>query len=241
MLSARSTDSEAIISVRDTGIGIPPDMLTRIFDMFVQVDPRAEQNVTRQGLGIGLTLVKRLVELHGGTVEARSDGEGKGSEFIVRLPAFSDQRVTRAQSAQVPPTDGDRRKSDLPRFRILVVDDHHDSGDSLATLLRLMGHEVRVAYDGVTGTEAARAFRPQVAVLDIGMPGMTGIELGRRLRQEPGLDRLLMIALTGYGRDEDRERSREAGFDHHLVKPVDVAALNELLAQYATQLAAQSA
>jgi CheY-like chemotaxis protein len=232
VLSARVFGSEAVISVKDTGIGIPADMLGRIFDMFVQVDPSRER--TRQGLGIGLTLVKRLVELHGGTVEARSEGLGKGSEFIVRLPAFADQRSVKSDAAPKP-AGAERRKSDLTRFRILVVDDHHDAGDSLATLLRLLGHQVRVAYDGASGMEMARVFRPQVALLDIGMPGMDGIELGTRLRQEPEFERLLMIALTGYGRDEDRQRSSDAGFNAHLVKPVDVAMLNSLLAQHAAE------
>ena len=238
VLSARAYDSEAVISVRDTGIGIPADMLTRIFDMFVQVDPSRERS--RQGLGIGLTLVKRLVELHGGTIEARSEGPDKGSEFIVRLPAFADQRTVKSD-ATLKPVGAERRKSDLTRFRILVVDDHHDAGDSLATLLRLLGHQVRVAYDGQSGMEAARVFRPQVALLDIGMPGMDGIELGTRLRQEPEFEHLLMIALTGFGRDEDRQRSSDAGFNAHLVKPVDVATLNSLLAQHAPRTQKQPA
>jgi signal transduction histidine kinase/ActR/RegA family two-component response regulator len=238
VLSARSYGSEAVISVRDTGIGIPADMLSRIFDMFVQVDSSRDRS--RQGLGIGLTLVKRLVELHGGTVEARSEGHGKGSEFIVRLPAFADQRVVKTD-APAKPAGAERRKSDLTRFRILVVDDHHDAGDSLATLLRLLGHQVRVAYDGLAGMEAARVFRPQVALLDIGMPGMDGIELGTRLRQEPEFENLLMVALTGFGRDEDRQRSSAAGFNAHLVKPVDVATLNALLAQHAARAETQPA
>ena len=230
VLSARVEAGEAVISVGDNGLGIAPEMLSRIFDMFVQVDPGRER--TRQGLGIGLTLVKRLVELHGGRVEARSEGLGKGSEFIVRLPALADQRVARAAGAPPQPVGSDRRHSDLIRFRILVVDDHHDAADSLATLLRLLGHQVRVAYEGIGGIETAKAFRPEVALLDIGMPGIDGFELGTRLRREPALQRMLMIALTGYGRDEDRQRTRDAGFNAHLVKPVDIAALNTLLAQF---------
>lgn len=231
-ISARAEDSEAVIRVRDTGIGIPKEMLDQIFDMFVQVEPSPER--ARQGLGIGLTLVKRLVELHGGTVVARSDGPGRGSEFIVRLPAFADQRTIKT-GAPAKPVSTERRKSDLARFRVLVVDDHHDAGDSLATLLRLLGHQVRVAYDGASALEAARIFRPQIALLDIGMPGMDGIELGRKLRSQPEFETMLMIALTGYGRDEDRRRSTEAGFNAHLVKPVDVPALNTLIAQYAAR------
>jgi signal transduction histidine kinase/ActR/RegA family two-component response regulator len=232
VLTARRDGSTAVISVRDRGIGIPAEMLDRIFDMFVQVDTSLER--TRQGLGIGLTLVKRLVELHGGEIQARSEGRGKGSEFIVRLPAFTDQRVPRADAT--PSTDSagnERRRTDLVRFRILVVDDHHDSGESLATLLRLLGHEVRVVYDGPTALETARTFKPQVGLLDIGMPGMDGVELARRLRTDLELPDLLLVALTGYGREEDRQRSSNAGFNAHLVKPVDVAALNGLLAQRA--------
>jgi signal transduction histidine kinase/ActR/RegA family two-component response regulator len=229
-VSARGEGEDAVISVKDTGIGIPRDMLSRIFDMFVQVDPSGDR--ARQGLGIGLTLVKRIVELHGGHVEAHSAGTGQGSEFIIRLPAFADQRVKREEM----PLDaalGERRKVDAARLRILVVDDHHDAGDSLATVLRLLGHVVRVAYDGPSGLVAARAFQPDVALLDIGMPGMDGIELGQRLRHEVGLERMLMFALTGFGRDEDRHRSREAGFDAHLVKPVDLASLSQLIAEQA--------
>ena len=228
-LTAGAEGPEAVIVVRDTGIGIPADMLVKIFDMFVQIDTSLERS--RQGLGIGLTLVKRLVELHGGRVEARSEGRGKGSEFTVRLPAFADQRLATGDAAPVG-VGSERRKSDLVRFRILIVDDHHDAGDSLATLLRLLGHEVRVSYDGAAALEVARSFVPQVGLLDIGMPGMDGIELARRLRGERSLERLLLVALTGYGRDEDRQRSGEAGFNAHLVKPVDVAALNTLLAQH---------
>ena len=253
VISAQAEGPEAVIRVRDTGVGIPADMLSRIFDMFVQVDLPPER--TRQGLGIGLTLVKRLVELHGGTVVAHSEGPGLGSEFIVRLPAFADQRVMAAPGQRsglgaaggaggagaARPAGTERRKSDLARFRILVVDDHHDAGDSLATLLRLLGHQVRVAYDGMAGLEAARVFRPQVALLDIGMPGIDGIELAKRLRREPEFDDMLMIALTGYGRDEDRRRSSEAGFNAHLVKPVDIAALNGMIAKHAARLEAQIA
>jgi signal transduction histidine kinase/ActR/RegA family two-component response regulator len=232
-LSARREGGEAVITVRDTGIGIPPAMLTRIFDMFVQVDTSLERS--RQGLGIGLTLVKRLVELHGGRVDARSMGPGQGSEFIVRLPAFADQRAPRGAGTAPPPVTTERRRSDLERYRILVVDDHHDAGDSLAMLLRLMGHEVRVAYDGPTALDVARTFKPQVGLLDIGMPGMDGVELAQRLRGDLGLDRTLLVALTGFGRDADRQRSRAAGFNAHLVKPVDVPALNALMAQHAAR------
>jgi len=239
VLTARAEDGEAVISVRDTGIGIAPEMLSRIFDMFVQGDPGRDR--ARQGLGIGLTLVKRLVELHDGRVEARSEGAGTGSEFVVRLPAFVDQRVPRATPPLAPAREGERRRNDLIRFKIMVVDDHHDAADSLATLLRLLGHQVRVAYDGASALETATLFRPQVALLDIGMPGMDGFELATRLRREPALEQILMIALTGYGRDEDRQRSRDAGFNAHLVKPVDIATLNALVAQFGAGSAAHPA
>ena len=229
-LTSRLEGSDAVISVRDTGIGIPPEMLTKIFDLFVQVDPG--DLVSRQGLGIGLTLVKRLVEMHGGTVEARSEGLGTGSEFIVRLPAFSDQRTLKS-GPEPRRAEGERRRREARTYRILVVDDFHDSADSLAALLRLLGHEVRVAYDGPAALTVAEGFRPEAALLDIGMPGMDGIELAQRLRRERPAKDLLLIALTGYGRDEDKVRSLEAGFDSHLVKPVDLAALNALLAEHA--------
>jgi two-component system, sensor histidine kinase len=229
VLSARAEGPYAVISVRDNGIGIPADMLDRIFEMFVQVDTSLERS--RHGLGIGLTLVKRLVELHGGRVEARSAGRGQGSEFTIRLPAFTDQRTARTGPAAAAGYTADRRKNDLERYRILVVDDHHDAGESLAMLLRLLGHEVRVVYDGASALDIARTFKPQVGLLDIGMPGMDGVELATRLRRDLGLDQILLVALTGFGRDADRQRSIDAGFNAHLVKPVDIAALNALLAK----------
>ena len=228
-VSSRLEGSDAVIAVRDTGIGIPPEMLTRVFELFVQVDPG--DMVSRQGLGIGLTLVKRLVEMHGGSVEARSEGLGKGSEFIVRVPAFVDQRTAPSGSPLRP--ESERRRREARTYRILVVDDFHDSADSLAALLRLLGHEVRVAYDGPAALATAKAFQPEAALLDIGMPGMDGIELATRLRRDRPSKDLLLVALTGYGRDEDKQRSLDAGFDSHLVKPVDLAALNALLAEHA--------
>jgi signal transduction histidine kinase len=238
-ISARAEDGVAVVVVRDTGIGIPRDMLDRIFEMFVQVD-HARERVGEGagggggggggGLGIGLTLVKRLVEQHGGTVEARSAGVGQGSEFIVRLPAIPDQRTSnRAAAAAERSGDIERRKSARRPQRILVVDDHRDAGDSLGTLLRLLGHEVRVAYDSNAALQLARTFQPNVAVVDIAMPGMDGVELGTRFRHDPVLKNILLIALTGYGRPEDRNRTSRAGFDAHLVKPVAIEELSALL------------
>ncbi|HWC73370.1 MAG TPA: ATP-binding protein [Gemmatimonadales bacterium] len=231
-LTARREGSEIAVVVRDTGVGIPPDMLSRVFDLFVQLEPGRDRS--RQGLGLGLTLVKRLVEMHGGRVEARSAGAGQGSEFIVHLPAVADRRVAEQTRARRRPA-GERRMKDERSLRILIVDDNEDSAESLATLLRLLGHDVRVAGDGPGALETAATFTPDVALLDIGLPGMDGHELGRRLRGIPGFEHGLMLALSGYGLDADRRRSRDAGFDGHLVKPLDVDVLRARLATHFAQ------
>jgi CheY-like chemotaxis protein len=194
-------------------------MLPRVFDLFTQIDRTLDR--AQGGLGIGLTLVKSLVEMHGGTVEAASGGVGTGSEFTVRLPLLPGADGPAADTAPAPPA--------APR-RVLVVDDNHDARDSLGDLLVLSGHEVRVARSGPQAIELAREFRPDVALLDIGLPGMSGYELAGRLRAEPFGPTLLLVALTGYGQDEDRRRTREAGFDHHLTKPADLRQLAGLLA-----------
>ncbi|HUG93426.1 MAG TPA: ATP-binding protein, partial [Planctomycetaceae bacterium] len=219
----------AILRVRDTGVGIAPDQLRRIFDMFVQVDSSLERSVG--GLGIGLTLVKSLVELHGGTVEVHSAGIGEGSEFLVRLPI-----VTETPEPQPPtPAGGEPTAIGEPAAatsrRILVVDDNRDSAESLALLLNLSGHETQTAYDGLETIEAASTFRPDVVLLDIGMPRLNGYEAARRIREQPWGQDMLLVALTGWGQEEDRKKSREAGFDGHLVKPVDYDALGKLLAE----------
>ncbi|HLX06912.1 MAG TPA: ATP-binding protein [Thermoanaerobaculia bacterium] len=212
------------IRVKDTGIGIPAEMLPRIFDMFTQVDRSLERS--EGGLGIGLTLVQRLVEMHGGTVEARSDGPGKGSEFVVCLPI-----AAAAETAGLPGAATGGAEVGAPAARrILVVDDNRDSADSLEMLLRMMGNEVRTAHDGLEAVAAAAAFRPDVVLLDIGLPKVNGYEAARRIRQQEGGAKLVLIAITGWGQEEDRRRSREAGFDHHLTKPVDFADLRKLLA-----------
>jgi PAS domain S-box-containing protein len=223
-LSARREGAEAVLRVRDTGIGIAPDALPRIFDMFFQAERRTRN--AQGGLGIGLSLIRGLVELHGGRVEARSGGPGKGSEFLVRLPL---------QLLDGQP--GERRKSQepeaampLPPHRVLVVDDSTDAADSLAMLLRLQGQEVLVAYDGPSALEMAEASPPDIAFLDIGMPKMDGLEVARRFRAHPNLKRVQLVAVTGWGQPEDRQRTREVGFQHHLVKPVESAALRRLLA-----------
>lgn len=209
-------------SVRDTGVGIPADLLPKVFDLFTRLDRSAGR--ARGGLGIGLTLVRRLVLMHGGSVDARSGGPGTGSEFLVRLPLA--EGGARGEAAPRPKG----QKAALAGRRILVVDDHRDAADSLALLLRLLGAEAHVARDGPSALAAARAVRPAVVLLDLGMPGMDGYEVARRLRREPGWRDVVLVALTGWGQEEDRRRSREAGFDHHLVKPVDPPALEALLA-----------
>ncbi|HEY6863135.1 MAG TPA: PAS domain S-box protein [Burkholderiales bacterium] len=222
-ITAETQGEEVVLRVRDSGIGVDPVMLPRIFELFVQAERRMDRAVG--GVGIGLSLVKKLIELHGGTVQAFSAGLGKGTELVVRLPAAKTPEAGGAQSR----TDG--VPSDLFGLRILVVDDNINAADSLATLLELAGHEVRVAYEGEAALLVAEAFKPQVVLLDIGMPGMDGYEVGRALRQKPQTRSALLVAITGWGAPDDLRRSKEAGFDHHLVKPVEPAALQRLLAR----------
>jgi PAS domain S-box-containing protein len=214
---------QVVVSVEDTGVGLPKEMLTRIFDMFTQVGASLDR--AQGGLGIGLTLVRKLVEMHGGTVKAASPGPGQGSTFFLRLPLLTLERA---------PTDpGLVRDEPGPAVgrRILVVDDNVDGAESLSLLLSLGGHEVRTAHTGPLGLEAARTFRPEVVFLDIGLPEMNGYEVVRRLRLEPELQALVVVALTGWGSEEDRRRARQAGFDHHLTKPIEPERVSELLAR----------
>jgi signal transduction histidine kinase/DNA-binding response OmpR family regulator len=222
-LTVREEDGEAVVRVRDTGMGIPAETLPHVFDLFVQ----AERSLDRSqgGLGVGLTLVRGLVEMHGGRVEAASDGPGRGSEFTVRLPALDMARIARpsANGNSQFPVGGARR-------RVLLVDDNADGAESLAMLLRISGHEVHVSHDGPAALAVTESFRPDVVFLDIGLPGMDGYEVARRLRELPGINKLILVALTGYGREEDQRRAHEAGFDYHLVKPADPSALEALFA-----------
>lgn len=210
-----------IITVTDNGIGIPSEMLESVFELFTQVDHSLEK--TAGGLGIGLSLARGLVEMHGGQIVAQSEGAGRGTAFVVRLPLVPTARTT-ADAATTPAV-----PSSVSRRRVLVVDDNDDAADSLGQLLAMMGHEVRTAYDGEAGVALAEAFRPDVVLCDIGMPRVNGLTAARRIRATPWGRDTLLVALTGWGHEADRQRSAEAGFDLHLVKPVDVAALTPLL------------
>jgi CheY-like chemotaxis protein len=222
-VGARREGDQVVIRVRDNGIGIDPLLAPRIFDLFVQGEWRPDRSAG--GTGIGLTLVRRLVELHGGTVEVMSAGPGKGSEFVVSLPA-ADAPIPHPAARPAPGTK-------LPEHRrVLVVDDNVDAADSLAMALRLSGQEVRVAYDGESALTIAAEIQPEAVLLDIGMPVMDGFRVARRLRETAGTERSLLIAVTGWGQDEDRRLAKEAGFDHHLVKPVDPGILVPLIVQY---------
>jgi PAS domain S-box-containing protein len=218
-------EGEAVVRVRDSGVGIPADMLAAVFEPFVQVPGSADRS--QGGLGVGLTLVKRLVELHGGAVTAHSGGPGTGSEFVVRLPLAAVEK-RRPEGGPQPGAEG-------PPRRILVVDDNVDAAESLALVLRLSGHEVRTAHDGSGALAQAATFRPEVVLLDLAMPGMGGYETGRRVRELQGLQQVVLVALTGLGQEEDRQRSQEAGFHAHLVKPVEPVALQQLLASLPTE------
>jgi CheY-like chemotaxis protein len=224
-LFAVQEDSELVLQVRDTGVGIASDLLGRIFEPFVQADRVLHQS--QGGLGIGLTLVRRLVEMHGGSVTVHSEGPGKGSEFTVRLPALSPRQSKRGPRAA---DEVSGPVGAAPQRRILVVDDNVDAAESLAMLLRMEGHDVRVAHDGPTALAAVEADPPDLVFLDIGMPVMNGYDVAQQIRQQPGLEKLVLVAMTGWGQEEDRRRSKEAGFDHHLVKPAEPESLRQLLA-----------
>jgi PAS domain S-box-containing protein len=217
---------EAVVRVRDDGIGIPTELLSQVFDLFTQGDRSLARS--EGGLGIGLTLVKSLVEMHDGIVEAHSEGPGKGSEFVVRLPRLETESVPAVArwAPRFPPS---------PGRRVLVVDDNVDAAESLAMVLRAWGHEVETAYDGSVALKKAEQFRPQIVLLDIGLPRIDGYEVACRLREQAATRDAVLVALTGYGQDEDRRRAEDAGFDHHLTKPADLRILQSMLAEDAAK------
>jgi CheY-like chemotaxis protein/nitrogen-specific signal transduction histidine kinase len=211
-LRAMRVERHVEIQVADTGVGLPPEMIGRVFDLFAQ----AERTLDRSegGLGIGLTVARKLAEMHGGTILASSEGLGKGSTFTVRLPLSEGTSIDRL------PTEGEPVFAPQEKLRVLVVDDNRDTAIACSQLLRVLGHDVETAYDGLAALTATRDFRPQVIFLDIGLPGLNGFDVARTLRDE-GFQNELIVAVSGYGQPEDRQRSQEAGFDLHLVKPVD--------------------
>jgi signal transduction histidine kinase/CheY-like chemotaxis protein len=223
-LALEADGDRAILRVRDTGVGIAAAMLPRVFDLFTQVP--GQEDRSEGGLGIGLSLVRSLIDRHGGSVQADSAGLGQGSEFVVRLPLFR-----RAP----PPAPGAGKPAEVtakgPSRRILVIDDNRESADTMAMLLRVFGHEVRTAYDGPTALDLARRQPPEVVLCDVGMPGMSGLEVARRLRHDLGLRDMLLVALSGYGEEGDRRRSEEAGFNAHMVKPIGLDTLQALLSR----------
>jgi CheY-like chemotaxis protein/two-component sensor histidine kinase len=223
-LAAERIGHEVIVRVRDNGVGIEPAMMATIFEPFRQVPQTLERS--QGGLGIGLTLARRLVDMHGGSLTARSGGAGKGSEFTVRLPLIRTPPPPSSKPPQRPAAGlGGKTK------RVLVVDDNQDSATSLATLLRMGGAETHLAHDGEEAVSAAESFRPEVVLLDIGLPKINGYDVCRQIRATDWGKDVLLVALTGWGQDADRRQAREAGFDHHMVKPVDYTALSEVLSR----------
>jgi CheY-like chemotaxis protein len=219
-LVAGTEGNELLVRVSDTGMGIPADMLSRVFDMFTQVNRSI--GAAQGGLGVGLTLVKRLVELHAGSIHAESAGIGQGSTFVLRLPlALAEVNAVSSPSG---------RTSEAATLRMLVVDDNVDAAESLAMLLEIEGHAIRLVHDGLAAIDAVREFQPDAVLLDLGLPGLDGFEVATRIRGDVSLRQPCLIALTGWGSDEDRKKALAAGFDHHLVKPVDLSRLQEVLA-----------
>jgi two-component system, chemotaxis family, CheB/CheR fusion protein len=232
LVDVERQDGHAIVRIKDSGIGMSPELLRKVFDMFFQGDTSAARSPG--GLGLGLTLARDIVEFHGGSIEARSDGPGRGSEFIVTLPLANLGGVV---SADVAPSDPVTTAASQGRSgtRIVVVDDNKSHALSLQKLLQAMGHEVRVAYDGASAMKIITNFVPDFALIDLGLPRITGYDLARWLREQPQLQEVTLIAQTGWGREKDRQQARDAGYDHHLVKPIDPQQLAAILAESETK------
>ena len=226
-IRVQSVDDQAVLRIVDNGIGIPPEQLSHVFDLFAQA-PRALDR-SEGGLGIGLTVVKLLAELHGGSVDIFSEGPGSGTEVVIRLPIAASERAVPARAALPAEVPAGHR-------RILVIEDNHDVAEMLAAYLEHIGHRVIIAHDGHAGLQAALRHRPDVLICDIGLPGVDGYEIAQRLRQESGFHSCLMIAMTGYGDVADRERARKAGFAHHLTKPADPTRVADLIATASNQI-----
>jgi len=223
-IAARCGADDVTVSIRDTGIGIAPEVLNRMWELFAQADRSLDRS--EGGLGIGLTIARRLVELHGGRIEAQSEGVGRGAEFIVTVPVVPAE-TEEGRSTGIPESlQGARRSA-----HVLIVEDNRDAAESLTMLLEMLGHRVRAVHDGVAGLTAARASIPDVMLVDIGLPGMDGYDVARRVRHDPALKDVALVALTGYGRGEDKQQAMVAGFDYYLVKPLNPDALNDLLGQ----------
>jgi signal transduction histidine kinase/ActR/RegA family two-component response regulator len=230
-LVASAGPGEATIVVRDNGVGIDSDLLPRVFELFSQGQRSLDRSLG--GLGVGLTVVQRLVELHKGRVTVTSDGAGRGAEFRIVLPCLGEVTPAEAEKPAAAPQDPPAGR------RVLVVDDNADAADSIAVLLRMEGHEVKTVYDGQQALASSQVFAPSVVVLDVGLPGMSGYEVARRLRERPETRRALFIALTGYGQKEDRSLAAEAGFDHHFIKPADPRAIHAAIARHGEIVLAQ--
>jgi two-component system CheB/CheR fusion protein len=222
-VEVRDEGGMATVAVRDNGIGLSAELLPHVFDLFTQANQALDRS--QGGLGIGLTLVRRLVELHGGTVDAKSDGPGQGSEFIVRLPLLADK----ARAADRGVSHAGEPSAMTRELRVLVVEDHPDSADMMAFLIEAQGHKVFKAHDGASALDTALAMIPDVMFCDIGLPGMNGYELAAEIRKQPRLGQVRLIAVSGYGREEDRRRAETAGFDAHLTKPIEPDLLHSLL------------
>ncbi|HET6912576.1 MAG TPA: ATP-binding protein [Rhodanobacteraceae bacterium] len=223
--SAAAEGNEVVLRVRDEGVGIDPALLPRVFELFTQDEQSIERS--RGGLGLGLAIVRNLIEMHGGNVTASSAGRDRGSEFVVRLPLL--ERRVEPVIDTTPPVSVHGNAARSSPIRVLIVDDYVLAAESLATLLQELGFEAQIAHDGASALAAVAQFRPAVALVDIGLPVMDGYEVARRLRRTPGCEHLPLVALTGYGQQSDRERVKQAGFDEHLVKPVDAERIGTLI------------